>query len=296
MAPRWLVCLMLGLASPLVHAQMAPVVAPDSNSEFSDAEDWGPTAPYAPPELPPEKRPPRPFADAVWTSGHWYWDGAEWRFKPGAWVAQLPGYQFVNGYWHQDGSVWRWIPGGWARPGSAEVEIPLSVTEEQLAAREAPPALQVETPPPAPAPNYTWAPGYWYWSGNSWSWVAGTWLEPPRPGLVFVSPRWVRRGPSWHFVGGGWARRGSVRISIPIYRHAGISVRWGHPNHFHHSWRRYPGVHHDWYRFRNWRAHRRPRHHDAGPVWRGRDRHHDSHRDRHHERRERRRERHRDWH
>ncbi|WNG37486.1 hypothetical protein F0U61_30215 [Archangium violaceum] len=277
MSPRWLVCLVLGLATPVVHAQTAPAAAPDSEfaGDMDVEEELAPTAPSPPPPLPEETPTARPFADAVWTSGHWYWDDSQWRFKPGAWIAKMPGYQFVNGYWQQDGYVWRWISGGWASPGSMEVEIPIDLTSEEVTTTQAPPQLQVEAPPPAPEPNLTWAPGYWFWSGTQWAWVGGSWVAPPRPGLVFVSPRWVRRGPMWVFVDGGWAVRGSVRVVVPEYRHAGITVRWGHPHYFFHTWRRYPMVRH--YHYRGWSApryHRGPRYHDASPSrehrWGGR--------------------------
>jgi hypothetical protein len=259
--------LVVGLATPVVHAQTAPVAAPDSEFTEEAQAEVEPMAPSPPPALPQETPSARPFPDAVWTSGHWYWDGDQWRFKPGAWVARMPGYQFINGYWQQDGDAWYWISGGWARLGSTEVEIPIDVTSEEVATSQAPPQLQAETPPPAPAPNLTWAPGYWYWSGSQWDWVEGTWVAPPQPGLVFVTPRWVRRGPSWVFLDGGWAVRGSVRVVIPEYRHAGIAVRWGHPNYFFHTWRHYPMVRPHYYR--RWSGPGRydgPRYHHASPY------------------------------
>lgn len=258
MTPRWLI-VVAGLVAPMVHAQTQPVAASDSDAtanmaaddDYDDEVDGQPLAPSAPPALPQETPSARPYAEAVWTSGHWYWDDTQWRYKPGAWVARMPGYQFVNGYWQQEGSSYRWVPGGWAQPGTTQVDYPTEVTDEEVAATEAPPALRQETPPPSPDSNYEWAPGYWYWSGSGWDWVAGNWVAPPRPGLVFVSPSWVHRGPSWYFVGGGWAARGSTHVFLPEYRHAAITVRWGHPNYFVHSWRRYPTVHHYWYGSRN---------------------------------------------
>lgn len=246
MTPRWLLCAVVGLAAPMVHAQTAPVAAQGEEyaQDSESDEDTLPLAPSAPPALPQESPTAKPFADAVWTSGHWYWDESQWRYKPGAWVARMPGYQFINGYWTQEGSSWRWIPGGWARPGSSDVEIPTEVTNEDIASTQAPPPVREETPPPSPAGNYEWAPGYWYWSGADWDWIDGSWVLPPRPGLVYVTPRWVQRGPSWYFVGGGWAVRGSYNVVIPEYRHAAIAVRWGHPNYFLYSWRRYPTVTH----------------------------------------------------
>jgi hypothetical protein len=270
MTPRWLACVVVGLASQLALGQTAPVAAPDD--EDAEVLDASPTAPYAPPVLPSESPSPRPFAGAVWTSGHWYWDGGEWRFKPGAWIAPMPGYQFINGYWRQQGHGWQWVSSGWARPGSTVVEIPIDVVNEEVSTAQAPPPVHVEAQSLPPTAGATWAPGYWYWSGHGWAWVEGTWVTPPQQGLVFVSPRWVRRGPSWVFVGGGWATPGSFQIVIPVYRHARIAVRWGHPGYFLHSWHRYPMVHryyggrHGHDGGRHWRDRGPRHHHPASPA------------------------------
>ncbi|RKH08650.1 hypothetical protein D7V97_18890, partial [Corallococcus sp. CA053C] len=260
MSSRWLVCLIVGLASQGASAQTAPVAADDWGDDAyveqqSNEDDNGPVAPTAPPDMPAESPSARPFAGAVWTSGHWYWDGDQWQFKSGGWVERMPGYQYVNGYWAEDGDVWRWVSGGWAKQGSDEVEIPVEVASEDVTATQAPPALRVEAQPPAPAPDYTWAPGYWYWGVNGYEWVEGSWMEPPRPGFVFVSPRWVRRGPSYVFVGGGWTTYGSVRIIVPVYRHASIAFSFGRPNPFLRTWYRYPGVSWRYYGYGHHRYH-----------------------------------------
>ncbi|XXF80299.1 hypothetical protein P2318_11245 [Myxococcaceae bacterium GXIMD 01537] len=248
MAPRWLFCGVVVLATHVAQAQTAPVPSEDTEAryaeEMEDDVEAVPLAPSAPPQLPSESPTSRPFQGAVWASGHWYWDGDEWRFNQGTWLSPMSGYQYVNGYWAQDPDGWRWVSGGWARPGTTEVEFAVAVSNEALSTEQAPPQLQAEVQPVAPSPSSTWAPGYWYWSGANWSWVGGMWLTPPRPNLVFVSPRWVRHGHRWDFVGGGWANHGSVRVTIPVYRHSGVSVRWGHPNYFAHSWGRYPVVRH----------------------------------------------------
>lgn len=245
MAPRWLACVVVGLATQAVYGQTAPVTAQQYEDDYE--VDSGPVAPSAPPALPDDRPTPRPFAGAVWTSGHWYWDGDEWRFKPGAWIAPMAGYQFINGYWRQGGDGWRWASSGWARAGSTDVEIPVDAVNEDISTAQAPPPVQTEAVPPQPSANVTWAPGYWYWSGSDWVWIDGSWVTPPRPGLAFISPRWFYRGGSWVFVDGGWAFPGSLHIVVPVYRHAGIAVRWGHPNYFLYSWRRYPAVHRYYY-------------------------------------------------
>lgn len=281
MTPRFWVCLVAVLASPVVHAQTSPVPARDpdeSRYETSDdgaydaqpQEDEVPTAPSAPPGLPDEKPSARPFAGAVWASGHWDWDGNEWRYIAGTWVAPMPGYRFINGYWEQDSQGWRWVSGGWARPDSNMVEIPVEPSGEALSTSQPPPPPQVEEPPPPPQPHLTWTPGYWYWEGGNYVWVAGAWVEPPRPGLVFVTHRWVHRGPSWHFSWGGWAVRGSVRVTVPVYPYVSVRTRWGHPHVYRYTWHRYPAYHHG-YRVRDYgyRSYYGYRNRDYG--YRGRD-------------------------
>jgi hypothetical protein len=257
------------LLSPAVRAQTAPSVAEPGSPDEAEAE----VAPSAPPELPQESIPPAPFAGATWTSGNWYWDGDTWRFKPGAWIASLPGYRYVNGYWHQEGTRWRWMPGGWAQPGSLDVEIPVvAVPDEQLATQEAPPPARVETPPPAPAAQLVWAPGYWYWSGQDWAWIPGEWLARPHTGWVYVYPTWLRRGGAWVFRSGGWALAGGLHVVVPVHRHAFVSVGFGHPYYPVRSWWRHGPPYRSW---GSWPAHVRDR--PPSPVHRaapGRPRHH----------------------
>lgn len=267
MTSRWLACMVVGLATQAVYAQTEPVAAQDYDYEDSAPADSTPSAPYAPPEMPAERPTARPFAGAVWTSGHWYWDGSQWRFKQGAWIAPMSGYQFINGYWRQDEDGWRWTSGGWARAGSNQVEIPVDPVNEELSTTQAPPPVQNEVQPARPAANVVWAPGYWYWSGVDWVWIEGSWVTPPRAGLTFVSPRWVLRGGSWVFVTGGWAYPGSYNVVVPIYRHAGVYVTWGHPNYFLYSWHRYPTVHRYYYGYGgrpHYNYYGRP--HDYSPV------------------------------
>ncbi|MCP3139141.1 hypothetical protein [Pyxidicoccus xibeiensis] len=269
MTPRTWLYLAALLAAPSVQAQTTPV--PYEDPEYSEYQDEGayedaapqedavPTAPTAPPELPAENPTPRPFAGAVWVNGHWFWDGDEWRYNPGTWIAPMAGYRFINGYWEQDSQGWRWVSGGWARLDSNMVEIPVAPSSETLSTVQAPPPVRVEAAPPAPAPDLVWTPGYWYWTGATHVWVDGAWVAPPQPNLVYVSPRWVRRGPSWFFSCGGWAVRGSVRVSVPVYRHASVRVSWGHPYYFAHTWRRYPVV-----RYYDYRVRHHYRSHDYG--------------------------------
>src|SRR4051812_12176234 len=100
MRARWLACVVAGVAAPGVYAQTEPVAA--TEYQGGDEVEAPPVAPSAPPALLAERPTARPYAGAVWTSGHWFWDGSQWRYKPGAWIASMAGYQFINGYWRQE--------------------------------------------------------------------------------------------------------------------------------------------------------------------------------------------------
>jgi hypothetical protein len=80
------------------------------------------------------------------------------------------------------------VPG----PASAQVSIGLVINT-------APPMLPYYTPPPAPAPNYLWTPGYWAWGPAGYYWVPGTWVPAPQPGLYWTPGYW-----SWNGVGFVW--------------------------------------------------------------------------------------------
>ena len=69
---------------------------------------------------------------------------------------------------------------------------------------EAPPALQVETIPVAPGPEYVWTPGYWSWSVGRWVWVGGRYLSRPRPHAIWVGGHWARHGRGYVWIGGHW--------------------------------------------------------------------------------------------
>ena len=68
----------------------------------------------------------------------------------------------------------------------------------------APPALRIETAPPARV-GYVWGPGYWRWNNGQHVWVRGHWLRE-RPGFHYVPEVWVQAGPHWHFQPGHWER------------------------------------------------------------------------------------------
>jgi hypothetical protein len=64
----------------------------------------------------------------------------------------------------------------------------------------APPVLPAYVPPPMPAPDYIWAPGYWAWTDGGYYWVPGTWVLAPAPGLLWTPGYWgwVDGAYLWH--------------------------------------------------------------------------------------------------
>ncbi|MDH5672717.1 MAG: hypothetical protein OEZ06_11245 [Myxococcales bacterium] len=94
----------------------------------------------------------------------------------------------------------------------------LEPAEAPVYAPRRPPAPQYEMRPPAPAPYYVWAPGYWYWYGSRFVWIDGLWM-PPRQGYVYVGARWTLYGGYWNFRPGGWAVSIGSPVLYPVYHH-----------------------------------------------------------------------------
>ncbi len=70
----------------------------------------------------------------------------------------------------------------------------------------APPPLPVYVQPPIPAPGYIWTPGYWGWNNRygDYYWVPGTWVEPPRYGLLWTPGYWGWNDGAYLFFPGYW--------------------------------------------------------------------------------------------
>jgi hypothetical protein len=45
-----------------------------------------------------------------------------------------------------------------------------------------------------------WVPGYHRWDGRRYVWVSGRYMQPPRPGAVWMAGAWrpERGGYVWH--------------------------------------------------------------------------------------------------
>ena len=54
----------------------------------------------------------------------------------------------------------------------------------------APPVLPVYEPPPCPAPNLIWTPGYWAYGPDGYYWVPGAWVPAPYVGALWTPGYW----------------------------------------------------------------------------------------------------------
>jgi hypothetical protein len=49
-----------------------------------------------------------------------------------------------------------------------------------------------------------WTPGYWAWGGGGYYWVPGTWVQPPRVGVLWTPGYWGFEGGVYAFHAGYW--------------------------------------------------------------------------------------------
>ncbi len=71
-------------------------------------------APHAPPPKRGEIPPAAPSPEALWHSGHWSWDGANYTWTPGRYVERpSPSANWLPGYWDETPGGWIWVEGQW---------------------------------------------------------------------------------------------------------------------------------------------------------------------------------------
>lgn len=79
---------------------------------------------------------------------------------------------------------------------------------QEVFIERAPPPPREEVVPVLPrerAEREVWQPGYWRWNGHEHVWVAGHYVERPRPRAVWVPGHWDQRPRGWVYVEGHWA-------------------------------------------------------------------------------------------
>lgn len=98
--------LALAMIPPLTCAQ-------PSRDDGRTEEHVRPAPTEAPPPAHTERRPHRPFRDAVWTNGFWTWNGRSYVWQEGSWVRPEPGRRWSPYRWEQRRGRWFLVPGGW---------------------------------------------------------------------------------------------------------------------------------------------------------------------------------------
>jgi hypothetical protein len=79
-------------------------------------------APNPPPPPQAETPPPAPGPTYVWEPGHWYWNGVQYQWQPGRYVAKpTTTATYTPGHCEQRPEGWVWVGGAWnygaQRPG-----------------------------------------------------------------------------------------------------------------------------------------------------------------------------------
>ncbi len=164
-------------------------------------------------EMAPEER---PEGDVVWIGGYWSYDDEKQDFLwvSGCWRTRPPGKEWVGGYWREVSRQWQWVAGFWAN-AQREAGRPSEITYYP----EPPAPPQMAAPPPAPADDMIFVPGYWCWVDSRYAWRAGYWRRP-RLGYVWVSAhyRWTPCG--YVFTPGYWdlaiAQRGVLYAPVCV--------------------------------------------------------------------------------
>ncbi|MFO0686720.1 MAG: hypothetical protein U0234_31955 [Sandaracinus sp.] len=97
--------------SALALATVPPLTFAEDGDSTEEHVERSPT--QAPPPPRAERRPHRPFRDAVWTNGFWEWNGRSYVWQDGSWVRPEPGRRWSPYRWEQRRGRWFLVPGGW---------------------------------------------------------------------------------------------------------------------------------------------------------------------------------------
>jgi hypothetical protein len=156
-----------------------------------------------PPPVRVERVPAAPSPRHVWVPGWWWWEGARYEWRAGAWVIPpATGEVWVPASWRFENGQWTYYPGYWSVSGVVDPNQayqPSPPIDPNVATAAPPPPL-TEVQPPVPFDGAAWIPGYWWWGPSGYVWVGGRWSARPR-GWDWDDHRWIQRDP------GHWERR-----------------------------------------------------------------------------------------
>ena len=92
----------------------APPAPPTEAALAVSDEVRAPAAPHPPPPRRAEIPPPAPSPHALWTFGHWRWNGQQYVWVRGYYAERpSPTANWIPGYWEQGPSGWLWVEGQW---------------------------------------------------------------------------------------------------------------------------------------------------------------------------------------
>ena len=75
---------------------------------------FGQTPTVAPPPSRVEVVPPPPASTMVWVPGHWQWNGQNYAWESGHYIARPSDQaEYEPGHWVQTAGTWTWVPGQW---------------------------------------------------------------------------------------------------------------------------------------------------------------------------------------
>ncbi|MFQ5864612.1 MAG: hypothetical protein ACE5IW_05215 [bacterium] len=72
---------------------------------------------FGPPHLRTVKvvKPPRPYRNVVWISGHWVYKRGRFVWVNGYWVKARRNYVYVAAHWKKTPRGWYFVPGHWVK-------------------------------------------------------------------------------------------------------------------------------------------------------------------------------------
>ncbi len=161
-----------------------------------------------------------------------------------------------------------------ALPARAETHVSIDLglrlgAPPPIVVREAPPRpVVVDTRYAAPGSGYVWVAGHNSWRNGRWVWMAGAWVRPPQPNVIYVEGRWDERSRNWieshwevavptplppgpeYVIEAPPPPRQEVIIAQPGPGYVWIGGYWGWHHHRHEwvagHWERPPHGHHEW--------------------------------------------------
>ena len=103
------------LSTAAVTAVLAlPLIATSANAQIGVSIGINAGPRFAPPAPRWERRPHRPWRDAVWVDGRWDWVGGRWAWVGGRWDhPPHAGAYWHRGEWAHRGDHFVWVAGHW---------------------------------------------------------------------------------------------------------------------------------------------------------------------------------------